>query len=124
VVPDQVTNKAWSIPDVLIGALTSMCVLASWAVFRFVVPQFGSMYAELGGELPVGTQFLLSLTGQMLIPGAYTAFAALAFLLRQFHGISTGRIAMLLALVGGVGLLATTTALLYMPVWSIAGQIK
>lgn len=121
---DRPTKRSWSIPDVLIAGLTAMCLLASWGVFALVVPQFGSMYAELGGELPAATRLVLSSTGRMAIPGLYTAFAVSAFFLREFYGISTGRIALLLSLVGGVALLATTTALLYMPVWSVAGQVR
>lgn len=70
----------------------AMCGLLSVLIF-YVVPQFASLYADLGAELPSLTQLLLSFgtTAKTSLPVLLLVMAAVVFAFLSWRNTDTGR---------------------------------
>jgi type IV pilus assembly protein PilC len=82
-------RSAMTYPIVVLGFV----LLILTAMLLFIVPQFKSIYAQLGGELPVPTKILLSVSDvlkhKFLIVAAIVA--AVVFVIRRFKRTDRGQ---------------------------------
>ncbi|MGY3128351.1 type IV pilus assembly protein PilC [Agrococcus sp. UYP33] len=68
-------QSAMAYPVVVVG----MALLAVVGMVWFIVPIFEGMFADLGGELPLATQILVTLSGNMVWLGPLLIVAAVVF---------------------------------------------
>jgi type IV pilus assembly protein PilC len=68
-------QSAMAYPIVVVG----MAIVAVIAMIWFIVPIFEGMFADLGGELPLPTQILVSISANMIWLGPLLFVAAIAF---------------------------------------------
>lgn len=73
----------------------SMILLIAAGLIAFVVPQFASMFEQLGGDLPAPTKFLIWLSDQLSNPWFWlitiAAVIGLVVFIRMYRATETGR---------------------------------
>jgi len=74
-------------------AILGVMAIIMWVIMRFVVPTFEKMFSEVGAELPVPTQILITLSDVVVNYGLYMfiAIGALVFATRKVLETETGR---------------------------------
>ncbi len=74
-------------------AILSVMGIIMWVIMRFVVPTFEKMFSEVGAELPVPTQILISMSDVVVNYGLYAFLALVAFFFafRKALETETGR---------------------------------
>ena len=72
----------------------SICLLISAAMLLFIVPQFKAIYVDLGGELPLPTRVLISLSDMLksYFPIFILLFVAAIYLFKRWIKTEKGRI--------------------------------
>ena len=73
----------------------SICLLISAAMLLFIVPQFKAIYVDLGGELPLPTRVLISLSDMLksYFPIVILLFGVAIFFFKRWIKTEKGRIA-------------------------------
>jgi type IV pilus assembly protein PilC len=77
-------------------AVFAMVIMIVTAMLVFVVPQFETLYSQLGGQLPLLTRVLLTVSRVVASPWGVAVVAGIAvavFLFRRFHATPAGRFA-------------------------------
>ena len=75
-------------------AVVALVVLIMSAMLLFVVPQFKSIYTQLGGTLPLPTRVLLMASDareEVLVHGHRCSRSSFVFLFRRYKKTENGR---------------------------------
>ncbi|MCO4768835.1 MAG: type II secretion system F family protein [Deltaproteobacteria bacterium] len=74
-------------------AILSVMVIILWVIMRFVVPTFDQMFSEVGAELPVPTQILITMSNFVVNYGLYAIVGLVIFfyVFRRALETETGR---------------------------------